>query len=114
MGKDSAWSVDGTCPGARGGKGKVWSATLTVKREGGGTATHRPTPPRPCPTPRDSHSGHDSTPCTPPKPDHGVHAGSGGTFTDSVPALAAGALLIAGACGGALYRLRRRTARLEG
>ncbi|MFH0515788.1 hypothetical protein ACHBTE_01225 [Streptomyces sp. M41] len=41
--------------------------------------------------------------------DHGVRAGSGGTFTDSVPALVAGGLLIAGALGGAVYRLRRKT-----
>ena len=39
----------------------------------------------------------------------GVQAGSGGTFTDSVPALVAGGVLIAGACGGAVYRLRRKT-----
>ncbi|MFC5213098.1 hypothetical protein [Streptomyces coerulescens] len=40
---------------------------------------------------------------------HGVRAGTGGTFTDSVPALVAGGVLIAGAFGGAVYRLRRRT-----
>ncbi|MFJ2000396.1 hypothetical protein [Streptomyces chartreusis] len=40
---------------------------------------------------------------------HGVQAGTGGTFTDSVPALVAGGVLIAGAVGGAAYRLRRRT-----
>ncbi|WP_217207780.1 hypothetical protein [Streptomyces sp. AC550_RSS872] len=40
---------------------------------------------------------------------HGVRAGSGGTFTDSVPALVAGGVLIAGAAGGAVYRLRRKT-----
>ncbi|MFJ8629789.1 hypothetical protein [Streptomyces sp. NPDC093568] len=39
---------------------------------------------------------------------HGVQAGTGGVFTDSVPALVAGGLLIAGAFGGAAYRLRRR------
>ncbi|WP_187284490.1 hypothetical protein [Streptomyces sp. uw30] len=39
---------------------------------------------------------------------HGVQAGTGGTFTDSVPALVAGGLLMAGAFGGAVYRLRRR------
>ncbi|MEV6739541.1 hypothetical protein AB0N14_22450 [Streptomyces sp. NPDC051104] len=36
---------------------------------------------------------------------HGVHAGEGGAFTDSVPALAAGGLLIAGALGAAVHRL---------
>ncbi|WP_405592487.1 hypothetical protein [Streptomyces sp. NBC_01092] len=38
----------------------------------------------------------------------GVQAGTGGTFTDSVPALVAGGVLMAGAFGGAVYRLRRR------
>ncbi|MGW1913069.1 hypothetical protein ACWCQS_20615 [Streptomyces sp. NPDC002076] len=43
---------------------------------------------------------------------HGAEAGTGGSYTDSVPALAAGAALIAAACGGAGYRLygRWRTA----
>ncbi|MDO0910360.1 hypothetical protein QQM39_05680 [Streptomyces sp. DT2A-34] len=43
----------------------------------------------------------------------GVEAGAGGAFTDSVPALAAGGLLIAGALGGAVYRLRRKTPSAE-
>ncbi|MGX1273324.1 hypothetical protein [Streptomyces phaeoluteigriseus] len=42
---------------------------------------------------------------------HGVRAGTGGTFTDSVPALVAGGLLIAGAVGAALHRLGRRDRR---
>ncbi|WP_335755316.1 hypothetical protein [Streptomyces fodineus] len=43
---------------------------------------------------------------------HGVEAGAGGSFTDSVPALAAGSALMAAACAGAGYRLygRRRAA----
>ncbi|MDC0766481.1 hypothetical protein [Streptomyces sp. HD] len=45
--------------------------------------------------------------------EHGVEAGAGGTFTDSVPALVAGGLLIAGAFGGAMYRLRRKTPTTE-
>ena len=45
----------------------------------------------------------------------GVHAGAGGAFTDSVPALAAGGLLIAGAFGAAAHRLYRdRTTRADG
>ncbi|MGW5610076.1 hypothetical protein ACWEWI_29125 [Streptomyces sp. NPDC003753] len=36
---------------------------------------------------------------------HGVHAGEGGAFTGSVPTLAAGGLLIAGALGAAVHRL---------
>jgi hypothetical protein len=39
--------------------------------------------------------------------EHGTHAGEGGAFTDSVPALVAGGLLIAGAVGAAVHRLRR-------
>ncbi|MET7479393.1 hypothetical protein ABZT17_34230 [Streptomyces sp. NPDC005648] len=38
----------------------------------------------------------------------GVEAGEGGAFTDSVPALVAGGILIAGALGAAGYRLRHR------
>jgi len=38
-------------------------------------------------------------------PQHGVEAGAGGTFSDSVPALVAGGLLIAVALGAAAYRL---------
>jgi hypothetical protein len=37
-----------------------------------------------------------------------VQAGEGGSVTGSVPALVAGGVLIAGACGGAVYRVRRR------
>jgi hypothetical protein len=44
----------------------------------------------------------------PPVVEHGVHAGGGGAFTDSVPALVAGGLLIAGALGAAVQRLRRK------
>ncbi|MFE2066995.1 hypothetical protein ACFXDH_32250 [Streptomyces sp. NPDC059467] len=43
--------------------------------------------------------------CVPPGAQHGVEAGEGGAFTDSVPALVAGAVLIAAACAGAAYRL---------
>ena len=45
------------------------------------------------------------TSCAPPGVQHGVEAGEGGAFTESVPALAAGGVLIAAACGGAAYRL---------
>jgi hypothetical protein len=37
-----------------------------------------------------------------------VRAGEGGSFSDSVPALVTGGLLIAGASGAAVYRLRRK------
>ncbi|KUN89584.1 hypothetical protein AQJ66_03855 [Streptomyces bungoensis] len=49
--------------------------------------------------------------CGPPAVQGGVQAGQGGTFTDSVPALAAGGALIAAACGGAGYRLHGRRPR---
>ncbi|GHH88200.1 hypothetical protein [Streptomyces capitiformicae] len=52
------------------------------------------------------HSTHHPAPVQ-----RGVHAGSGGTFTDSVPALVAGGLLIAGAFGAAVHRLLRRDRR---
>ncbi|MGW2963696.1 hypothetical protein ACWDGI_35295 [Streptomyces sp. NPDC001220] len=41
-------------------------------------------------------------------------AGEGGAFTDSVPALVAGGLLIAAACGGAVYRLAGGRSRAHG
>ncbi|MEU5593094.1 hypothetical protein [Streptomyces sp. NPDC020298] len=47
--------------------------------------------------------------CAPPTVPHGAHAGEGGTFDASVPALAAGAVLIAAAGAGAVYRMHRRT-----
>lgn len=77
--------------------------------------------PQPCPTSRDTAS-HGTVPhgtashnpashgaaCPGAAVQHGVRAGTGGTFTDSVPALVAGALLIVGALGAAVHRLRRR------
>ncbi|PPS68289.1 hypothetical protein BZZ08_07410 [Streptomyces sp. MH60] len=74
--------------------------------------------------PRAGTSAH-GTPCAPTEPacpeptaqgtscgggtaEHGVRAGTGGTFGDSVPALVAGGVLIAGAAGAAAHRLRLR------
>ncbi|MFI5473101.1 hypothetical protein ACIA6D_23040 [Streptomyces cacaoi] len=136
VGPEAAWTVDGTCPAAPGGQGKPWSATLDVARgapqpcasasavscatgrpcpQAPGTSTeHTDTcgtvqpcaPPEPAPQPRAAESPEDG--CAPATVGHGVQAGEGGAFTDSVPALAAGGLLIAGALGAAVHRLRRR------
>ncbi|WEP00507.1 hypothetical protein A6P39_010235 [Streptomyces sp. FXJ1.172] len=55
-----------------------------------------------------SHDGlsRGGDPCAPAGVQHGVEAGQGGSFTDSVPALVAGGILVATACAGAGYRLR--------
>ncbi|HET9379637.1 MAG TPA: hypothetical protein VFP69_02245 [Streptomyces sp.] len=95
---DSRWTVDGTCPAPPGAEGAEWSATFAVTR-GGRPPTAPPDGHRPCPEP------HPGGPCDDPGA-RGVHAGEGGTFTHSVPALAAGGLFIAAALGGAVYRLR--------
>ncbi|MFF5533334.1 hypothetical protein ACFY71_12735 [Streptomyces cinerochromogenes] len=44
----------------------------------------------------------------------GVDAGGGGTFNDSLPALAAGAACLAAACAGAVYRVHGRRRFLSG
>jgi hypothetical protein len=95
-GRDPAWTVDGTCPAPPGGQGRPWSATFSVQR---GDAGGQP----PCQEPRGESC--DGVAVI----QRGVRAGEGGTFTDSIPALVAGGVLIAGAFGGAVYRLRRRT-----
>ncbi|GHA79783.1 hypothetical protein GCM10010330_37090 [Streptomyces tendae] len=128
------WTVDGACPDASGGEdGDPWSATMSVPEESGagaGTGAAQPAC-RETAAPRAGTSTH-GTPCAPTKPacpetpaprgepaargtsctggtaEHGVQAGTGGTFGDSVPALVAGGLLIAGACGAAAHRLRLR------
>ncbi|MET9502105.1 hypothetical protein ABZY42_10270 [Streptomyces sp. NPDC006622] len=67
--------------------------------------------PQPCPPSRDSApqgTAPHGTACPGAAVEHGVRAGSGGTFTDSVPALVVGGLLIAGALGAAAHRLCRR------
>ncbi|WAU86508.1 hypothetical protein O1Q96_32850 [Streptomyces sp. Qhu-G9] len=79
-GKTSEWSAEGVCPAAPGGEGKQWSASFTVSRESSrGTGMQ-----------------------------HGVHAGEGGAFTDSTIALVTGGVLIAGAFGAAVHKLRHR------
>ncbi|MDQ1014982.1 hypothetical protein [Streptomyces afghaniensis] len=61
--------------------------------------------------PRDEAGGeprHHSTECGGAVVQRGVRAGDGGAFSDSVPALVAGGVLIAGAFGAAVHRLRNR------
>ncbi|MEV7218766.1 hypothetical protein ACFYN5_03595 [Streptomyces sp. NPDC007126] len=130
------WTVDGACPDASGGEaGDPWSATMSVPEESGagagkdagagttkpgcqesaapraGTSTHgtpcTPTKPAcPEPTAPRGESATQGTPCGGASAEHGVRAGAGGTFGDSVPALVAGGVLIAGAAGAAAHRLR--------
>ncbi|GAA4541589.1 hypothetical protein ACFYN9_12320 [Streptomyces collinus] len=115
LGQDSAWTVDGTCPAAPGGEGTEWSATFTVAHGGGSHKpshqpthhpTHHPTH-KPCPEPS-HHSERHHTECGAAPVQRGVRAGDGGAFTDSVPALVAGGVLIAGAFAAAVHRLRNR------
>ncbi|MEU9224199.1 hypothetical protein AB0D40_07485 [Streptomyces massasporeus] len=123
--EDSAWSVEGTCPAAPGGEGAIWSATFTVAHGSGPhQPSHKPTheppydpvrPPthKPCPEPshhwtsKTAEAPHP-TECGEAPVRRGVRAGDGGAFTDSVPALVAGGVLIAGAFGAAAHRLRHR------
>ncbi|MGW6262261.1 hypothetical protein [Streptomyces sp. NPDC055085] len=92
------WGVDGVCPAPQGGQGKQWTASYSVAR---GAPAHEPS------TGTGSGTG-TGTGERPPTVQQGVHAGRGGAFTDSVPALVAGGLLIAGAGCAAVHRLRNR------
>ncbi|MFC8820807.1 hypothetical protein [Streptomyces rochei] len=104
---------------------------MTAPGEGGAVAPPCPAPTAPhgsaagrgtpcatgfaCPEPAAPHGG-TSSPwgnCGGTTAEHGVHAGAGGTFTDSVPALAAGGVLIAASCGAAAHRLLRSRPRGE-
>ncbi|WP_020133300.1 hypothetical protein [Streptomyces sp. 351MFTsu5.1] len=113
VGPDSAWTVDGTCPTADRAPGKAWSATFTVTRgTGTGTATDSGSH-RPCAEPSvepytTQHTEPRTDACAAAVIQRPVRAGDGGSFTDSVPALVAGGLLITGAGAGAVYRLRRK------
>ncbi|MFI8950197.1 hypothetical protein ACIGO6_27175 [Streptomyces sp. NPDC053750] len=102
--EEEPWTVDGTCPSASGDEGEPWSATMTVPEEGEGEwegAGDAATPKPACPSAQGKSCGGAAV-------EHGVRAGAGGTFTDSMPALIAGGVLIAGACGAAAHRLRLR------
>ncbi|MCF2537406.1 hypothetical protein K6168_17300 [Streptomyces sp. FB2] len=94
----------GRCSGSSWGGGGEWgdsggSSSRPRTEDSGewkGGKTHQP---EPCES--------SAVPVDPAVPG-GVKAGQGGVFTDSVPALVCGGVLIAGAAGGAVYRLRRR------
>ncbi|MGI3229142.1 hypothetical protein ACRJ4B_40590 [Streptomyces sp. GTA36] len=124
-GKDSDWSVDGTCPAAPGGQGKQWSASFTASREASrdGSEGSRDDGSREEGSrdkgsreegsheeaARDGGSRDDGAAVQ-----RGVHAGEGGAFTDSTLALVTGGVLIAGAAGAAVHRLRRRESSSKG
>ncbi|RSN61880.1 hypothetical protein DMH12_07015 [Streptomyces sp. WAC 04229] len=129
-GAEEDWTVDGSCPDEAGGEGDPWSATMNVPGATAGesgtakpacppsTAPHGDKPAHgtpcatepPCPGTAAPHgeSAEAGRSCGGGKAEHGVRAGAGGTFSDSVPALAAGGVLIAGACAAAAHRLRLR------
>lgn len=66
-GKDSTWTVDGTCPAAPGGKGEEWSAAFTVAHGGSGhTPPHKPA----------------DEPCGPYEPDYGPRDEPAGELGD--------------------------------
>ncbi|MFD4258578.1 hypothetical protein ACFWR9_13315 [Streptomyces sp. NPDC058534] len=129
-GVEEDWTVDGSCPDASGGEGDPWSASMNVPGAAPGeSGTAKPACP-PSAAPRRESSTHGTSCATkPPCPEtaaprgesaaagkscgggtaeHGVRAGAGGTFSDSVPALVTGGVLIAGACAAAAHRLRLR------
>ncbi|SPF00140.1 PT domain-containing protein [Streptomyces sp. MA5143a] len=118
-GGSTEWGGDGVCPAPPGAEQKQWSAAFAVDLGGHHPTdqptheptyqpTHEPTyPPTHEPTHQPTH--HDTQ--RPAPVQRGVHAGSGGAFTDSVPAMVAGGLLIAGALGAAVHRLLHRRGR---
>ncbi|MFD0312544.1 hypothetical protein [Streptomyces sp. NPDC127119] len=93
-GRTSEWRAEGVCPAAPGGQGKEWSASFTVSLDGSHGTSH--------------DKSHDTG------VPHGVHAGEGGTFSDSTVALVSGGVLIAGALGAAGHRLRHRDSSANG
>ncbi|WP_030219731.1 hypothetical protein [Streptomyces sp. NRRL WC-3626] len=105
---------DAAIPGPEDGDTAELVEPKTVKP--GPTGSKAPAPrPTGSKTPAPKPTASKGTPCATPPAHHGVHAGGGGAFTDSVPALAAGGLLIAGAFGAAAHRLHRdRTTRADG
>ncbi|MCX5600402.1 hypothetical protein OOK29_19865 [Streptomyces phaeochromogenes] len=123
-GKDSDWSVDGTCPAAPGGQGKQWSASFTASREGSRDGSEGSRDGSHDEVSRDEGSREEVAREEGPRDGgarddggavrHGVQAGEGGTFNDSTLALVTGGVLIAGAAGAAVHRLRRRESSSNG
>ncbi|WP_326758566.1 hypothetical protein [Streptomyces phaeochromogenes] len=129
VGKGSDWSVDGTCPAAPGGQGKQWSASFTASREGSRDGSEGSRDGSHDEVSRDEGSreevareevAREEGPRDGGARDdggavrHGVQAGEGGTFNDSTLALVTGGVLIAGAAGAAVHRLRRRESSSNG
>ncbi|WP_159774913.1 PT domain-containing protein [Streptomyces sp. HM190] len=122
-GGSTEWGVDGVCPAPPGGEQKQWSATYTVDLGGHHPTRHPTDQPTHQPTHEPTHQPtHEPTHEPTHQPTHhdthrpapvqrGVQAGSGGAFTDSVPAMVAGGLLVAGALGAAVHRLLHRRGR---
>ncbi|SDN28890.1 hypothetical protein SAMN04487981_104331 [Streptomyces sp. cf386] len=137
-GKDATEGGKDATGGDQGGKQGTESGTQGTGggkqgteggKDGAGSGSRRPctgsgapadgtAPDRSVPYSQDTEASWDkgdshSEDCDRADTEHGVQAGAGGTFTDSVPALVAGGVLITGALGGAVYRLRRRTPAAE-
>lgn len=95
--EEGAGAVAPPCPGPTAGHGGTSSRSTSCATKPA------------CPQPAVPHDGTTARQkdCGGTTAEHGVHAGAGGTFTDSVPALAAGGLLIAGAGAAAAHRLLR-------
>ncbi|MGW6909505.1 hypothetical protein [Streptomyces sp. NPDC054940] len=111
--------TEGGKQGTEGGKDGAGSGSGSRRPcTGSGAHADGTAPDRSVPYSQDTEASWDkgdshSEDCDRADTEHGVQAGAGGTFTDSVPALVAGGVLITGALGGAVYRLRRRTPAAE-
>ncbi|MFI5856584.1 hypothetical protein [Streptomyces parvulus] len=124
-GEGDPWSATMNGPGAVAGEsGTAKPACPPAASHGEAPAHGTPCPTEPpCPETADPHgessgagagtgggtgAGAGKERCGGAPAEHGVRAGAGGTFGDSVPALVAGGVLIAGACAAAAHRLRLR------
>ncbi|MGW1594544.1 hypothetical protein [Streptomyces sp. NPDC002343] len=106
------WDGSGQDTGGREEAGQADGGPGGGGRDGGGQDSRRCGQSRGADCSDDGHAcreGRDTDDCRPAGVQHGVDAGAGGAFGASVPALAAGAVLIAAACAGAGYRVYGRT-----